>query len=63
MGEGHSRQMEPKMQRPLSRNLLGHIQGTTEGYYEWSGVNKGTRVDHEVREIEGTSVTFLCAKF
>ena len=63
MGEGHSRQVELQMQRPLSRNLFGHIQGTAEVYYEWSGVNKGTCVDHEVREIEGTSVTFLYAKF
>ena len=62
MGEGHSRQMELQMQKPSNRNLPGHIQGTAEVYYEWSG-NKGTHVGHEVREIEATSVTFLCVKF
>lgn len=42
------------MQRPLSRDVLGHVQGTAEVKCEWSGVSKGNSVEHEVREVEGS---------
>ena len=53
-GEGHSRQREHQVQRLLSRDVLGHVQGTAEVKCEWSGVSKGNSVEHEVREVEGS---------
>lgn len=50
------------MQRPLSRDVLGHVQGTAEVKCEWSGVSKGNSVEHEVREVEG-SICWIEQKF